>query len=219
MKTKTLFSIAAMFLPQPLKLWLLRIFCGFEISPGVRIGFSLVICEELVMKPRASIGSFCVIRRVGRVEMGERARIANFNWITSIPEKAFGLEKRNRMLALGDHTVITGRHYIDVQESVTIGHHTTIAGVKSTLLTHEINIGASRQECRPISIGNYCFIGTGCIILSGAVIEDCCVLAAGAVVPRGVYPGPALYGGVPAKRLKALDSNAAYFKRIEGHVS
>ncbi len=219
MKIKTLFSIIGMFLPRPLKLCVLRHMCGFEIAAGARIGFSLVICDELTMKPGASIGSFCVIRRVGRIQLGEHARIANFNWITSIPEQAFGVVKRNRSLILGDHTAVTGRHYIDVQESVTIGHHTTIAGVRSTLLTHEINIGASRQECRPINIGNYCFIGSGCIILSGAVIGDCCVLAAGAVVPRGVYAGPALYGGVPAKLLKSLDGNSVYFKRSKGHVS
>lgn len=219
MNAKTVLSVAAMFLPRPFKVWVYRHCLGFKIAPGARIGFSLVICDELVMQSGASIGSFCVIRRLGRVQMGVRARIANFNWITSIPAQAFGVENRNRTLILGDHTAVTGRHYIDVQEGVTIGHHTTIAGIGSTLLTHEINIATSRQECRPISIGNYCFIGTGCIILSGAVIEDCCVLAAGAVVPRGVYTGPALYGGVPAKCLKALDTGSAYFKRTEGHVS
>lgn len=40
-------------------------------------------------------------------------------------------------------------------------------------------------------------------VLDGAVIEEGCVFAAGAVVAAGVYRKNSIYGGVPAKFIKA----------------
>ena len=54
-----------------------------------------------------------------------------------------------------------------------------------------------------IKIGNDVWLGCGVRILSGTVIEDRVIIAAGAVV-KGHLESGYIYGGVPAKRLKKL---------------
>lgn len=55
----------------------------------------------------------------------------------------------------------------------------------------------------PIAVGDGVWIGARSVILPGATIGDGAVIAAGAVVTGNVEPN-ALYGGVPAKRIKDL---------------
>ena len=57
-------------------------------------------------------------------------------------------------------------------------------------------------KSEPISIGNSVWIGQRTTILAGAHISDGCIVAAGAIVPRGEYPPYSVIGGVPAKVIK-----------------
>jgi carbonic anhydrase/acetyltransferase-like protein (isoleucine patch superfamily) len=55
------------------------------------------------------------------------------------------------------------------------------------------------------SIGKYCLIGMGAVILGKAVIGDRCIIGAGAVVKEGdVIPEGSLVVGVPGKVIKQL---------------
>ena len=57
---------------------------------------------------------------------------------------------------------------------------------------------------RGIRIGKNCWIGAKVTILDGADIGDNTIVAAGAVVGAGTYEGNAVYGGVPARKIKSL---------------
>jgi acetyltransferase-like isoleucine patch superfamily enzyme len=52
-----------------------------------------------------------------------------------------------------------------------------------------------------VSIGSGTWLGTGAVVLPGAVIGRNVVVAAGAVV-RGTVPDHAVVGGVPAKVIR-----------------
>jgi maltose O-acetyltransferase len=52
-----------------------------------------------------------------------------------------------------------------------------------------------------VRIGDRCWIGARATILPGVSIGDGTVVAAGAVVTKDCEPG-AVYGGVPARRLR-----------------
>ena len=54
-----------------------------------------------------------------------------------------------------------------------------------------------------ITVGHDVWIGQRSIILAGARIGHGCIVAAGAVVPRGEYPPYSIIGGVPAKVIKS----------------
>lgn len=62
-----------------------------------------------------------------------------------------------------------------------------------------------------VTIGNYVYIGTNSLIMSGVTIGDCSLVAAGSVVTKSVPPG-VVVGGNPAKYLCAVDE---YIKRNE----
>lgn len=67
--------------------------------------------------------------------------------------------------------------------------------------TFEENIYTNKEKGYQISIGNDVWIGASVIVLQGAHIGDGAVIAAGSVVTKDVEPY-AVYGGVPAKKIK-----------------
>ena len=50
-------------------------------------------------------------------------------------------------------------------------------------------------------IGSDCWIGAKVTILDGTILEDGCIVAAGAVV-KGHFPKYSVIGGVPARIIK-----------------
>lgn len=61
--------------------------------------------------------------------------------------------------------------------------------------------------CKPILVGNGCWIGTRATILGGATIDDSSVVAAGAVVLPGEYPKHVILAGIPANIIKHCHFN------------
>ena len=55
-----------------------------------------------------------------------------------------------------------------------------------------------------IIIGNNCNISWNAIILPDVIIEDNCIIAAGAVVTKNVPKGT-IWGGVPAKKIETIE--------------
>ena len=214
-------SIATLWLPWTIRRWLLNVLCGYSIHARARIGLSVIGCAALRMDAAARIGHFNILKGA-RMELGERASIGDFNWISGLPlrrPRHFGDEvARDPAFILGRHAALTSRHYVDCSGSVQIGEFTTIAGTRSQILTHAIDIEASRQVSAPVRIGRYCFVGTGCVVLKGAQLPDFAVLAASSCLTRGFAEEFTLYGGVPAERIKELRRDARYFHRQQGFV-
>ncbi|MDM0037777.1 acyltransferase [Variovorax sp. J22G21] len=218
---RKLLSLAVVLLPWPLKRWLLRRVWGYRIADDARIGLSYIFPGQLEMGSGARIGHFNVAIHLGRLECGEHSIIERGNWITGhAPDGAHFTHRtaRDPALLLGAHAAITKSHIIDCTDRVEIGAFSTVAGYHSQIITHGIDIVAGRQDCKPISIGAYCLVGTRVTVLGGAVLPDRCVLGAGAVLNKPYLEEHALYAGQPAVRVKALPADAAYFHRAEGFV-
>lgn len=198
-------------------------FFGYQIDPSARISaFSWVYPEKLTMREGARIGPLTVAIHLDSIEMGSFATIGRRNWITGHPKKSVAhfahCVDRNPCLKMGDHSAITKSHIIDCTDSVLIGAFTTVAGYGSQFITHGIDYQTSRQDCRPISIGSYCLLGTRIIAVGGAVLPDYTVLGAGAVLAGKHVESWRVYAGVPAKPLKEFSKDAAYFSRSNGFV-
>ena len=130
-------------------------------------------------------------------------------------------------VALGDDvsiwpmTVVRG----DV-ESITIGDGTNVqdgsvlhvshAG-KYSAQGHPLTIGKGvtighRAVVHACTVGDYCLIGIGAIIMDDAVLEDYVMLGAGALVPPGkTLESGYLYVGSPAKQARALTESEKEF--------
>jgi len=160
------------------------------------------------MGHNARIGHFVVCRHIDRLVMAEDSGIGTATYITgfSVNNKHHFTHVVDRRceLVLEQGVGITGRHYIDCNGGVYIGEFTTVAGLRSQILTHSIDIYDNRQHTEPVRIGKYCFVGTACIILPGASLPEYSVLGAGAVLNKKQTESCALYAGNPAEMKKKL---------------
>jgi acetyltransferase-like isoleucine patch superfamily enzyme len=219
---KKILMLLSLLLPWALRRRALCRWFGYRIDPSARIGRSWVFPARLVMEANARIGNLTVCKNLGLVQLGECATIGNGCWITGFPEggeRFFAHQPERRPeLIVGRHSAITNRHLIDCTATVRIGAFTTFAGFQSQILSHSIDLEACRQSSEPVTIGDYCFVGTNCVLLGGAVLPDYSVLGAKSLLNKAFAQTHQLYGGVPARPLKALPEGIAYFQRQEGIV-
>lgn len=219
-----LLKIITILLPWPLKRFMLVQFFQYEIHPTARIGLSWIYPKKLIMDANSHIGPFNVAVHLDLISIGKYSGIVRSNWITGFPtntkSKHFSHQKRRESnLIIGQHSAITKKHHIDCTNVIQIGNFVTVAGYSSQLLTHSINIEMNIQDSNPISIGDYCFVGTSSTILGGSTLPSFCVLGANSLLNKSFIIPYRLYGGNPAKEIKELSKNFKYFNREVGFVS
>ncbi len=218
---KILALVSALF-PWQMRRWLLVKLLGYEIHPTARIGWSWICPEHLVMAAGARIGSLTVCKGVSLLQMDAESYLGNLNWISGFPvadKTHFGEEhERQAELVIGDHAAVTHRHILDCTNSVRIGRFSTFAGYRSQVLTHSIDLAHCRQASKPVTIGEYCFVGTGSVLLGGCVLPDYSVLGALSVLNKAYTETHWLYAGNPARQVKALTETMLYFERSVGFV-
>ena len=162
-------QLLLMTLPWQLRRSALRLILGYEIDPSARIGFSLISVRTLRMGPKARIGHLTRVKGLQELSIGEGASLGNLNWVTAVssdhPVHFAADVDRNPSLIIERHAAITHRHLIDCTDRVVVGEYSTVAGWRSQILTHAIDVRLSRQSAESVSIGRYCFVGTGVVIL------------------------------------------------------
>jgi len=208
------------FLPGWLKIPVYRHFCGYEIGTGVRIGVSPLVVHncriddgarighlnlfwkthELIIEDHARIGHLNLFRGGSRIVVGRYAEILRTNVINSIPEPDAETELRAEF-HLGAGSVITTGHWVDFTDAVTIGVRSILGGRHSSLWTH------SRQWTRPISIGNFVYLGSEVRLAPGATVPSYCVVGLGSVVIDAIRGSGLLIAGNPARRIKTLNED------------
>jgi acetyltransferase-like isoleucine patch superfamily enzyme len=220
----TLLRALLVLLPWPLRRPLLARLYGYRLASGSHIGLAWVFPRELVLERGARIGHFTVVKGLERLALGEHALIGRLNWISAFPvgtgSKHFAhLAERKPELVVAEHAAITNRHIIDCTERVSVGKFATVAGFRSQILTHSIDLTRCRQDAKPVTIGEYCFVGTACTILGGAALPSYSVLGAHSLLNKVLTEPYRLYGGVPAVAVGKLDACLEYFRRAEGFVT
>jgi acetyltransferase-like isoleucine patch superfamily enzyme len=210
-------------LPWPLKRFLLINIFGYKLHPSARIGVAWIYPKLLRMAAGSRISSLTVAVNLDLLDLAEISTIDRGNWITGFPTSSdlpyFSHQPtRHAELLLGAHSAITKNHHFDATNSIVIGDFTTIAGYHSQFLSHSIDFQQSRQHSEPIRIGSYCFVGSSCVILGGSVLPDHCVLGALSLLNKPLCVPWVLYAGQPARRIKDIDQDAAYFCRNVGSV-
>lgn len=221
---KKYITLIILFFPWIIRKRLYRKLFGYQISNSAYIGFSWIFPDELKLADNARIGSFTVCKNIKILDLGVNARLGSLNWITGFPilEGYTGhfSNELDRLpgLFMEQHSAITGRHIIDCTNTINIGAFSTVAGLRSQLLTHSIDIENSRQVSERIEIGKYCFIGTNSIVLKGSKVPDYSIFGSMSLINKKYEEGFSLYGGVPAKKIKNLSREYEYFSREKGYI-
>ena len=83
---KHLICITAIFLPNKIKIFVLNLIPGNNISPNCYIGLSIIMCSQLVMKEGSKIGHFNFIGNIDLLILEEKALILNMNRIKDFSE-------------------------------------------------------------------------------------------------------------------------------------
>jgi serine acetyltransferase len=227
-KVRRVFSLGfrawIVLLPWFLRRRVLSLAFGYQLHPTSHIGRSWIFPEQLIMEGDARIEHFTVCRGIARLEMGPHSLISNFNWISGEPrETRAGLYERfpDRYpeLVLEEHATIVKRHYIDCTDSVRIGEYAVLSGIRTTLLSHAYDIERGSQMAAPVRIGKYAMVSGNCTILPGSELPAYSVLGAASLLNKPFEQTHRLYGGVPAKEIKELPSEAGYFTRAVGELT
>jgi len=172
-----------------------------HIEDDVRIGHLNVIVgvKKLSMGDHVRIGHLNIIRGGEEVQLGRYAEIMRMNEINSIPEPDAVNPVESRFM-LGAGSIVTTGHKIDFTDRVDIGRRTIIGGRNSSLWTH------NRQRTRPISIGEFAYVGSEIRMAPGSSIPSRCIVGIGSVITSKIDAEEWLIGGLPAKPIKELSS-------------
>lgn len=101
-------------------------------------------------------------------------------------------------LSMGCH--IDARNGIEFGSNVWVGPRVSIIS-----MNHDINDYRRYIKCKPIVIGDNCWLATNSVILPEVELGAHTVVAAGTVVNRSFKDGNQVLAGVPARVVKKLD--------------
>jgi carbonic anhydrase/acetyltransferase-like protein (isoleucine patch superfamily) len=200
------------------KNWLLCRF-GWRIGADASIGPGIYLrVRDVSIGAGAIVGTFNVLRDLASVEIGDGAIVGQWNWISAAAPLVHSVGgPYSGRFRLGRHAAVTSRHYLDASGGIQIGEFTTMAGVRSTILTHGIDMAESQQSIRGCSIGDRALVSSNVKLVPGAHVPDESLVAMGAVVLPGLEKTRALYRGVPATYSKDIPPGR-YFTREQGPV-
>jgi acetyltransferase-like isoleucine patch superfamily enzyme len=208
-------------LPASLRRHMGRLVFGWDIHPSAHIGRSIIVVDHVVMGPKAVIGSWNVIRHLDELRLGEGASIATRNTIEAPAQSAQVFQhspRRRAALIMGKSAMITMNHEIDCSDRVEFGDYAALAGFRSQILTHSLNLVQDRFETGPVELGERCAVMSGCMLLSGTRVPARSIISAGSVITTKLTKELTFYRGNPAEAVRTLPGNLRYFHRGEAEA-
>lgn len=182
-------------------------------SLTVRLGHGVKLGRELVLEvwtggenvlevgDRTTFEAFC------RVQLqGGTLRLAR-----DVHVRDLVLLKTKGLVDVGEATVLSRGVHLHATAGVTIGAHGAI-GERTSFIDSDHTVADDASpvlqrplKVEPIVLGRNVAVSANCVLLRGTRIGANAVVAAGAVVNGGEFPGGWLIGGLPARALRALE--------------
>lgn len=203
-------------LPASVKRRLVVRFLGWDIDPTAYLGRSVVLVKHVSMGPGASIGPMNVIRDLEELRLGPGASIASRNWVTGWPlttDVYRHSPDRDPSLVLGEGAMITVGHEIDCSDRVELGDYASLAGFRSQILTHSLDLVRDHFVTGPVVIGDRTAVMSGCMLLSGTTVPARTIVSAGSVVNTKLGEELTFYRGNPAEPVRSLPASLRFFRR------
>jgi acetyltransferase-like isoleucine patch superfamily enzyme len=191
---------------------------GWDVHDDARVAINLLWrIDSVSLAAESWIGSFNVIRDLLSLELGRGALVGHWIWI-SAARPLRGLSEDGASLRVGDDAVITSRHVLDASGGITIGRHSAIGGVRTTVLSHQVDLVRCVQTAAPVVIGDHVLVSSNCRITAGVRIASYTLVASSAAVVGDLPDSYRMYGGVPAKEIGELPPSAGYFTKTTNSI-
>lgn len=203
MNIKKIVSLFCLFfLPAYVARLIVNLFRGYNIEKGSKIGFSLMLCDELYLSSTSSIGHFNFIS-IRKLKMMERNKIRHLNFIKGAidlkMDKGAWINSQNKITGpmeyykiplfwMQNNSVIIMKHLFDVTDNITLGEGCLFAGAYTQVWTHAFHLGSERnvRVDGAIKIGKKCYIGANSVLCSGVSLADNVVVGANTTVSKSL---------------------------------
>jgi len=189
--------------PSSLKNRLLNLL-GHDVDPTATIAPVVIVGRtRLSVGPRASIGPLNIFRDVSIVRIGAACDIGQLNWFTAAPLLVDGSPNPvAAVFEMGEAASLTNRHYVDAAGGEFLGAYSLVAGVRSTFMTHGVDVVDNSMSTKPIRIGERSTVGSNCKLLPRAMVPGRSVVAMRSTVVAALQGDEQLFAGAPAKAKK-----------------
>lgn len=200
------------------KRFLLRKVLGWDIDSSARVAPCVFLgVKHISLSAGSGLAAFSVYRDLELLALGTNSGIGHWNYVTAARELRTDVldatpDTCPATLELGHNAVITSRHYIDCSGGVSVGAFAVLAGVRSTVISHEVDIVRSAQSIASVRIGSHCFVASNVLLTPGSRTPDKSFIAMGALVAGDLVKPEMLYAGVPARPIKDI-GDVAFFSR------
>lgn len=199
---KIIILLTLAIMPSPVKVLILRL-RGAKIGKNVKIGLAIINSENIEIGDNVVIGHFNLLWRLKNLQLQSGCAIVGFNWITGATSGSF---------FVGQNTGITRFHFFESSGDISIGSNTIVAGRGSTFFTHGIS-SVNLDDIRSITIGDWCYVGSGSKFVPGSGVNTGTFVGMGAVVHKAFTEEYILAAGCPAQIKSRLSQNDTYFNR------
>jgi len=158
------------------------------------------------------IGKTLFVQRKKNLFVGENTRIYPGMRAEMVEDSASVKIGDNVSIGQNFH-VVSNNTELRIGNNVTISANVFVSNVNHDY--HEIDVHSLEQKLIPLetSIGDYCFIGYGAVILPGTRLGKQCIVGANSVV-KGEFPDYCVIAGSPAKIIKQYDHELGTWKRV-----
>ncbi len=208
-------------LPGGLRRLLARRVLGWEIHPTAHVGRSVVLAEEVALGPGASIGHGNVIKGLAELRLDEDAILGTLNWVSGpgLGSDVFHRSPhRHPALILERGAIVTTRHIVDCSDTVTLEELAAVAGIRSTVFTHSIDLVRNHQRTGRVRIGARAAVLSNSVVLPGTVVPARSIVSAGSVVNTVLTKENVFYRGNPAVEVRELPDSLAFLNRTSSTV-
>ncbi|HMO57688.1 MAG TPA: acyltransferase [Roseiflexaceae bacterium] len=190
-----LLFVLVFFAPPPIKLWLLRTFCGAQIGRGARIGwFAAVAARHLALGEASEIRSLTIIQCGGDLHIGRYAIVSSFTLVYGAGD-----------LIIGEHAYVGPQSLINCDEPVRLGRYSAV-GARTMIYTHGSFLPFTEGfwvRFGGVTIGDYVWCAAGVFIHPGVTIGDEVFINSRSVVTGNIASGT-VAEGFPAQPITTM---------------
>ena len=181
------------------------LFPGRPHAPFVGPGARFPHRRSLTFGRGVTFGRDCLVDALSRegVRLGDHVSVGTRTRIEATGQ----LQHLGRGLTVGDDVGLGSDCFYGCAGGIEIGSDTIVGnwvGMHSEnhrFDRRDVPVRSQGVTHQGIVVGRDCWIGAKATLLDGVRLGDGSVVAAGAVLTAGDYPGHTVYGGVPARRI------------------